>query len=232
VSLLIEALVVAGVVVVGRWIDRRMGARSAAKQRGGPPAPAPPPPSPPSQAPPSQAQAQARARARASLPSADAFAGFRCRLGDVIVRVAERDEAWLAGALLLEEQQPVAALFVAPEAGGDRAVFVRRAEDSGVTWLSPLSAGEVAPGAEPPHVIEHRGTLFERARRLPVRVVRVGSGAPAVGERAVVAEYRGPAVERLVVLAGSERQLAWRGVALAEGEFDVLPGGRGARDER
>lgn len=205
-SLVIDAVVIAGGVVVGRWVARRMRARSAAKAGGEPP------------------DAQAT-------PPRDAFAGFRCRLGDVVVRVAERDEAWLAGALVLEEEQPVAVLFVAPEAGGDRAVFVRRGEGSGLTWLSPLPGGEVTPGAEPPHAIEHRGARFERARRLPVRVVRVGSGAPAVGERAVVAEYTGPAVERLVVLAGTERQLAWRGVALAEGEYDVLPGGQGTLGE-
>lgn len=205
-SLVIDAVVVAGGVVVGRWIARRMRARSAANAAGGP------------------------ADAQASAPSRDAFAGFRCRLGDVIVRVAERDEAWLAGALVLEEEQPVAVLFAAPEAGGDRAVFVRRAEGSGVTWLSPLAEGEVTLGGEPPHAIEHRGARFERVRRLPVRVVRVGSGAPAIGERAVVAEYTGPAVERIVVLAGTDRQLAWRGVALAEGEYDVLPGGQGTLD--
>lgn len=206
-SLVLDAVVVAGGVVVGRWIARRIRRRFASKAGGEPP--------------PSQA----------GRPSRDAFAGFRCRLGDVIVRVAERDEAWLAGALVLEEEQPVAALFVAPEAGGDRAVFVRRAEGSGVTWLSPLPEGEVTLGAEPPHVIEHHGARFERARRLPVRVVRVGSSAPAVGERAIMAEYAGPAVERLIVLAGTDRQLAWRGVALAEGEYDVLPGGQGTLDE-
>ena len=46
---------------------------------------------------------------------------------------------------------------------------------------------------------------YERARRLPVRVSRVGTGAPAVGERAVVAEYAGPAGARLLVVAGTDR---------------------------
>jgi hypothetical protein len=57
-----------------------------------------------------------------------------------------------------------------------------------------------------------------------VRVSRVGSGAPSVGDRAVVAEYAGPAAMRLLVVAGSEQTLAWKGVALEEGEYDVLPG--------
>jgi hypothetical protein len=29
---------------------------------------------------------------------------------------------------------------------------------------------------------------------------------------------------RLLIVAGSEQTLAWKGVALREGEYDVLPG--------
>jgi hypothetical protein len=46
-----------------------------------------------------------------------------------------------------------------------------------------------------------------------------------VGQSAVIAEYTGPGALRLVVVAGAEQTLAWRGVALAPGEYDVLPGG-------
>jgi hypothetical protein len=142
-----------------------------------------------------------------------------------VVRTAERDEAWLAGALVFEEEKPVAALFVAPEAGGDRALFVRDAPGSGLTWLVPLAKDALPLTSDPPHAVEHEGARYERARRLPVKVTRVGTGAPAVGARAVVAEYTGAAAERLVVVAGSEQTLAWKGVSLGEGEYDVLPGG-------
>jgi hypothetical protein len=158
-------------------------------------------------------------------PAGAGLAAFPCRLGDVVVRVAERDEAWLAGALVFEEDQPVAALFVAPEAGTDRALLVREAED-GLTWLSPLARDEIALPGEPPHTIEHRGVRFERVRRLPVRVTRLGTGAPSVGDRAVVAEYAGPAAEQILVVAGTEKTLVWTGVALGKADYDVLPGSK------
>jgi hypothetical protein len=203
VTILVDALVVVGGIAVGRWIMRRVRARRAAT----------------SQAPSADGAAQ-RPSPR------DPLAGFPCKLGDVIVRVAERDEAWLAGALVLEEERPVAALFVAPEAGGDRALFVREAPGAGMTWLEPLPEGALAVTKDPPHALEHEGVRFERSRRLPVRVSRIGSGAPSVGDRAVVAEYAGAAADRLLVVAGSEQTLAWRGVALRDGEYDVLPGGK------
>jgi hypothetical protein len=197
-SLVVDALIVVGGLALGRWIAQRV--------RGTRP----------------------RSRSRTSEPpvaAGDPFAALPCRLGDVVVRSLERDEAWLAGALVLEEDHPVAALFVAPEAGGDRAVFVRDAPGSGITWLWPLAAGDLPLTKEPPHALEHDGAHFERARRLPVRVARVGTGAPSVGDRAVVAEYSGPGTQRIVVVAGTERTIAWKGVALAPTDYDVLPGG-------
>jgi hypothetical protein len=203
VSLVIDALVVVGGIAVGRWIVRRV---RAARSQG--------------------ADGAGGTRENAAPATTDALAGFPCKLGDVVMRVAERDEAWLAGALVLLEEKPVAALFVAPEAGGDRALFVREAPGAGITWLSPLPKGALQVTKDPPHALEHEGTRYERARRLPVRVSRVGSGAPAVGERAVVAEYAGPAAARLLVVVGTESTLVWKGVALGEGEYDVLPGGK------
>jgi hypothetical protein len=198
VSLVVDVLVVAGGVVLGRWVARRLRARF------------------PAQSPPVAGTAPSSLRELTAFP---------CQLGDVVVRTAERDEAWLAGALVFEEEGPVAALFVAPEAGADRALFVR-GSNPGVTWLSPLGAGEVAVTPDPPPAIEHRGVRFERTRRLPVRVTRLGSGAPSVGERAVVCEYAGPGAEQIVVVAGSEQTLAWIGVALGQADYDVLPGGK------
>jgi hypothetical protein len=198
VSLVVDALIVVGGLALGRWIARSVRGR------------------------------RPRATARTSeapVAESDPFAALPCRLGDVVVRALERDEAWLAGALVLEEDRPVAALFVAPEVGGDRAVFARDAPGSGITWLWPLAAGDLPLTKEPPHALEHDGAHFERARRLPVRVARVGSGAPSVGDRAVLAEYAGPGTQRILVVAGTERTIAWKGVALAPTDYDVLPGG-------
>jgi hypothetical protein len=198
VSLVVDVLVAAGGVVVGRWLARKLRPRRAGET--------------------------APAEDGTTLSAVSALALFPCKLGDVVVRTAERDEAWLAGALVFEEERPVVALFVAPEAGTDRAVLARDSDD-GLTWLSPLPAQQLALTSDPPHSIEHAGVRFERARRLPVRVTRVGSGAPNVGDRAVIAEYTGPGAERIVVVAGSDQTLAWAGVALERREYDVLPGG-------
>jgi len=151
----------------------------------------------------------------------DPLAGFPCKLGDVVVRRGERDEAWLAGALLLREDRPVAVLFVAPEAREDRALFVR---DGSMSWLTPFPDTIAPVSGEPPHAIEHRGTTFERRRRLPVHVERLGDGAPHVGDSAVLGEYSGLGVERLVVIVGTDAVRAWHGVALSEDDYDVLPG--------
>jgi hypothetical protein len=204
VTILVDAVVIVGGLALGRWIVRRIRARGRA-------AAAP------------EAPVEGGA-APGPVVSHEPPATFPCRLGDVVVRISERDEAWLAGAMMLEEDRPVAALFVAPEAGGDRAVFVRDAAGAGMTWLSPITKEAPAVTKEPPHALEHEGVRYERVRRLPVGVSRVGSGAPSVGDRGVVAEYAGPANLRLLIIAGSEQTLAWKGVALTEGEYDVLPG--------
>jgi hypothetical protein len=150
--------------------------------------------------------------------------GFACKLGDVVIRRVEGDEAWLAGALVLAEERPVAALFIAPVAGGERALLVPGPPRAALTWLTPLAPGELALSGEPPRSIEHAGARFERTRRLPVHVSRLGKGAPHVGQSALFAEYETRGAERLVVVVGQDAALAWRGVALAEGEYDVLPG--------
>lgn len=162
----------------------------------------------------------------------DLLEGFACRLGDVVLRRLEGDEAWLASALVMSEDRPVAALFIAPEAHSDRGIFVSGPTQTALLWLSPIAAGElglatlVPPGGEPPRALEHGGTHFERTRRLPVRVERLGAGAPDVGKRAVLGEYTAAGADRLLVVAGSDAALAWRGVQMAEGEYEVLPGGK------
>lgn len=205
-TILVDALVIVGGVALGRWLVRRVRRRQAPLGKAG--------------------EAEAEAEPGAARVSHEAPSSFPCKLGDVVVRVAEGDEAWLAGALMLEEDHPVAALFVAPEAGGDRGVFVRDAPGAGMIWLAPIPRDALAVPRDPPHALELEDVRYERLRRLPVRVSRVGSGAPAVGERAIVAEYAGPASARLVIVAGTSEVLAWKGVALTEGEYDVLPGGK------
>jgi hypothetical protein len=159
-------------------------------------------------------------------PDAVTLTGFVCGLGDVVVRRLEGDEAWLAGALVFAEEGPVAALFVAPVAGGERAVLVPGAMQTTLAWLVPLAAGDVAVSGDAPQALEHEGAHFERTRRLPVRVQRLGTGAPEVGATAVLGEYSGAGLDRLVVVVGSSAVLAWRGVALSKAEYDVLPGGQ------
>lgn len=201
-TLIVDAVLVLGGVALGRWIVRRVRAGRARALPEGPPA----------------------ATAEQGPAPRDLPASLPCKLGDVVVRVAGGGEAWLAGALVLGEERPVAALFAAPEAGGDLALYVRDVPGAGITWLSPLPEGTVGATKEPPHTIEHDGVRFERARRVPMHVSRVGTGAPWPGDQAVVAEYAGPGADRILVLAGTEKLLAWKGVVLGEGEYDVLPG--------
>ena len=197
-TVLVDAFIIVGGVALGRWIMRGVRRRRAAS----------------------------RTEHEAAPVVQQVPASFPCKLGDVVIRIHEGDEAWLAGAMMLEEDRPVAAIFVAPEAGGDRAVFVRDAAGAGITWLAPVAEGALTVPREPPHALELEGIRYERARRLPVRVSRLGSGVPAVGDRAIVAEYAGPANLRLLVVAGTSETLAWKGVALTDGEYDVLPGGK------
>jgi hypothetical protein len=158
--------------------------------------------------------------------NADELAGFVCKLGDVVVRRLEGDEAWLAGALLFAEERPVAVLYIAPDSGVGRAVLVSGPAQTTLTWLSPLAPGQLTLAGDPPQALEHAGMQFERIRRLPVRVQRLGTGAPQVGANAVMGEYAAPGLERLVVVVGAAAALAWRGVSLSESEYDVLPGGQ------
>ncbi len=204
-TLALDAMVIAGGIFFGRLIAR------VARQR--------------------RDAAAARAdEATASPPAGDGdgdetLTGFVCKLGDVVVRRIEGDEAWLAGALVLAEERPVAALFIAPDAQGERAVLVPGPAQTTLTWLSPLAPGQIVLAGEPPRTLEHAGLRFERTRRLPVRVRRLGTGAPELGASAVVGEYAAPGRDRLVVVVGTAAAFAWRGVALSEGDYDVLPGG-------
>jgi hypothetical protein len=212
VTLALDAVVVAGGIFFGRLLARVLRKRREGASR----EPGPSDPDASSSTPPG--------------PPPDPLAHFPCKLGDVVVRKLEGDEAWLAGALLFEEDRPVAVLFIAPDAVGDRAVLVPTPAQPALTWLAPLAPGQVAVSGEPPRAIEHAGTHFERTRRRPLHVRRLGSGAPDVGDKAVLGEYAAAGLDRLVVVAGSGAALAWRGVSLMEGDYDLLPGGKATLD--
>jgi hypothetical protein len=157
--------------------------------------------------------------------------GFPCQLGDVIMRVTG-EEAWLAGGLVLSEDVPVAALFVAPDAGHDCALYVRPKPRESLFWMEPLDPGAVLVAGEPPSSVEHGGIRFDRARRLPLRPRRIGVGAPDVGDAVVVAEYASAGSERLLVMkssAGNAR--AFRGLELDASAYEVIASGRSTLDE-
>lgn len=151
--------------------------------------------------------------------------GFPCQLGDVLMRLTG-EEAWLAGGLVLSEDAPVAALFVAPDAGHDCAIYVRPQPHEAVYWMEPLDPGAVLVGGEPPSSVEHGGIRFERVRRLPLRPKRIGVGAPDVGDAVVLAEYASAGSERLLVMRStSGASHAYRGEELEVSAYEVIASG-------
>jgi hypothetical protein len=203
--ILASLLIAAGSAVASGWLVSRRKKRTVEPGTSGAEAGASPPP--------------AEKEKAAELPD------FPCQLGDVILRRVG-DEAWLEGGVILSEDAPVAALFVAPEGKALRGVYVRPRPALDLFWLSPVAASTLTVGAEPPTSLEYEGQRYERARRLPLRAKRVGVGAPDLGETVICAEYTGPGPERLVVLAGDGARSVWAGEALLEGMYDVLAGGK------
>lgn len=157
--------------------------------------------------------------------------GFPCQLGDVIMRMTG-EEAWLAGGLVLSEEMPVAALFVAPDAGHDCAIYVRPKPREALYWLEPLDPSAVLVGGEPPTSVEHGGIRFDRARRLPLRPKRIGVGAPDAGDALLLAEYHSAGSERLLVMKSSAGTThAYRGVELDASTYEVIASGRSTLDD-
>lgn len=156
----------------------------------------------------------------------DHLEGFPCQLGDVILRLTG-EEAWLAGGLALSEDAPVAALFVAPDAGRGSAIYVRPKPRESLFWMEPLEASAVLVAGEPPSSVEHGGVRFDRVRRLPLRPRRLGVGAPDLGDAVVLAEYASTGSERLLVLRGSTGAVeAYRGEELESSAYEVIASGR------
>jgi hypothetical protein len=216
VSLLLAGLIVAGtsgaVVAIGRWISRRRDEMPTEPMPGDPPA--------------RKKEKADEQESKKAPPSDGTLVGFPCQLGDVLMRLTG-EEAWLAGGLVLSEDVPVAALFVAPDAKQDCVIYVRPPPKDAVFWLEPLDPGAVLVAGEPPSSVEHGGVRFDRARRLPLRPKRIGVGAPDVGDAVVVAEYNSAGAERLLVLkATSGVTKAYRGVELEPSMFEVIPSGK------
>ena len=229
-SFILAGLIIAGAsgtAFVGRWLARRRdGARNPDGSSSAGPAPALPPAPPP----PRDDAAKKPARRTAEGPQAH-LEGFPCQLGDVLMRLTG-EEAWLAGGIVLSEEGPVAALFVAPDAGHDCAIYARPQPREAVFWLEPLDPGAVLVGGEPPTSVEHGGIRFDRVRRLPLRPKRIGVGAPDVGDAVVLAEYSSAGSERLLVMrSASGASHAFRGVELEPSSYEVIASGRSTLDE-
>lgn len=235
-SFLLAGLVIvgtSGAVAVGRWISRRRetpnetkpetatiaeaaGASGNGGQRVGETASA-------ATAREKEKKTQAARAAQGPHPHLD---GFPCQLGDVLIRLTG-EEAWLAGGLVLSEERPVAALFVAPEAVEDCAIYARPLPREAVYWMTPLDPAALLVGGEPPSSVEHGGIRFDRVRRLPLRPRRIGVGAPDVGDAVVLAEYASAGSERLLVMRGTSGvSHAYRGEELDRSAYEVIASGK------
>ena len=168
--------------------------------------------------------------AKKTRPAQDLFLAFPCKLGDVVMR-SGGGEAWLAGACVFSEDAPVSALFIAPEAGADVAVYARAAASAPLWWMHALGADELPHFTDPPTSLEHGETRFERRRRLPLATARRGSGAPDLGESAVVAEYASSGADQLLLVIHGGTMSAWRGTSLDAGMYEVIPSGSSTLDE-
>jgi hypothetical protein len=228
--LILAGLIVAGTsgaVAVGRWLSRRPS--------GGPAEPKPAETDPggastTASTPPSANTAKKAAPKRTVEGPHAHLEGFPCQLGDVIMRLTG-EEAWLAGGLVFWEEAPIAALFVAPDAGHDCAIYVRPRPREAVFWMEPLDAGAVLVGGEPPSSVEHGGIRFDRVRRLPLRPKRIGVGAPDMGDAVVLAEYASAGSERLLVMRSTMGvSQAYRGEELEVSAYEVIASGRATLD--
>lgn len=151
--------------------------------------------------------------------------GSPCQLGDVVLK-ATGDEAWLAGALVFEEDTLSSVLFYSPDRKGELTVFARLEAGAPLLWLRPLPAIGTLVGRDPPGALEWEGLRFERVRRLPLRARVVGSGAPSIGSTAIVSEYRTPGSAVLLVAVGSEKTISYVGEVLNDGLYEVIASGK------
>jgi hypothetical protein len=149
------------------------------------------------------------------------FEGLPFARGDVVS--ADREERWLAGALVARDAgRVISVLFVAPEGSVHRAVVVYPAPRHDILWLHPVVL-DCPP--EPPATLEIEGATLTRRGRIPVAIERLGQGAPRLGEVTLWATYEGGGDGVAVVLCSDGRVHAWAGRRYDAGEYDRL--GRG-----
>lgn len=203
--LLGAGLITAGALVSGWALHRWRRARAA-------------PPASSRSLPPASASSRPRPLPSAAPPEDPFPRGLPLRVGDVLVR-ADGVEAWLASAVVLWEDQPMAALFAAPQVGGDVSVYLTRDTDARPWWLAAEAVTGSLPGGEPPSTLEVRGRRFARVRRRPVVLRSPPSASFTSG---ISAEYTDGGVGRVLVLQVGAEVRAYVGEELAPGMYDVL----------
>ncbi len=161
---------------------------------------------------------------KAALPAAKPLAGFPLELGDVIS--SDGQERWLSGAIVAREQNAIMVLFFAPEGREHWVVVAHPLPERNILWLRPV---EVVSPAEPPATLEIGGFTMHRKSRLPVKLERLGQGAPDVESTGIVATYSAGAREVGIVLTSGEQSLAWSGRRIDASEYERM--GKSLDDE-
>lgn len=210
-SLLVTAIAVGTGLLLGGWLGK--GKRQL---------PAPKEPTPGSEPPASNPKSTPPPERKPSFDEgAIDWSVFPCALGDVVVRTLDHAEAWLEGGVVFREDAPAGVLFVAPEAGGEGAILAWPRPRRELGWLAPVRSGALTVGADPPSAIELDGARFERTRRLPLRMERIGTGAPDIGAQGILGEYRAASGEIALVVVAEGVARGWRGRMLGDGEYEI-----------
>lgn len=192
------SLIVTAIIVGGGALAAGIGARVALARR-------------------ARRQSKAESTRQPAAPSRLAAAGFAFEQGDVI-SIAGR-ELWLEhGWLLAEGDDPIAALMFAREA----VVLSEPRPRSRVCRLSEIKLR--MPG-DPPSALDHAGSRYERARRLPVAIERLPDSPEPPWTDALLTEYRGLGGEVLWALVAEGTCRAWAGFFVAEHEIEHWGGG-------
>ncbi len=131
-------------------------------------------------------------------------------------------ERWLEGGVaVFDGTELVAALFVAPEGGTQEGVVAFAPPRRDIGWVSRAS---VDVGAEAPATIEIDGVVLSRKRRLSGTLLRVGKGAPRLGDAGMFVEYEASGAMIAVVVKG-EQTTAWLGKRYEQGSYDRMGSG-------
>lgn len=153
----------------------------------------------------------------AALPAAKPLEGFPLELGDVVSSGGQ--ERWLSGAIVAREQAAVLVLFFAPEGREHWVVVAHPLPERDIFWLKPV---DVVSPAEPPATLEIGGFTMHRKSRLPVKLERIGQGAPKVEPTGIVATYSAGAGEVAVVLTYDNKCLGWSGQRIESSDYERM----------